>query len=411
VAALVDYVSNYGGRVFALAEWVPIPGRSATQNSVNAMNQLAKAMDSTLRVEAAALDLTNPSSTTKVNIDSPFTSGVGTLGLSATSMITYDVTSGAEGLAQTNDTVVGETGQEFNPWFIGVEQIGNGLLIISGDTTEFSDNFPVFYDENGDYDNALLARNLCSQVGLDGEDIEVAIDIKFCNDPNAFQCRGERERRGKRKGEFWGKDKRALPVTIFGTNSFDVAEIDTDTLQLCTADLSACTGAPNAESIEYDDRGDPTRDLGAGLCAVEKVNECYFEEQDFLNPDGYEDLTVGFSASDVEELVGDICDESRDPVSDSLVIEGLTLDGTPIFSVAVNSTAVDQLVNMQRIKKDGYCKGEGHSEEKYCHRKGFRERNKHSKEKSRHREYEDREDHEGSEKESRYRKGKYDDDD
>jgi hypothetical protein len=167
-------------------------------------------------------------------------------------------------------------------------------------------------------------------VVLNGEivdiPVDVGIDIKFCSDPNAFNC--------KKRG--------VLPVTIFSTESFDVLAIDISTLQLCTEDLSVCTGAPRDYSIA--DRGDPTSDLGAAQCTLLEVDEGIFEEQDYLNPDGFLDLDVAFEASEVQDMLGAFCVSARNTVSDPLVITGSTFDGTPIISVPIGNTGTDQLV-------------------------------------------------------------------
>jgi hypothetical protein len=155
--------------------------------------------------------------------------------------------------------------------------------------------------------------------------IEVAIDIKFCSDPNAFNC--------KKKG--------VLPVTIFGTDSFDVADIDISSLQLCTEDLFSCTNAPTDYSIA--DRGDPTSDLGAAQCAMLEVEEGVFEEQDYLNPDGFRDLDAAFEASEVQDMLGTFCSDVKGATSEPLVITGTTLGGTTIFSVPLPNLGTDQL--------------------------------------------------------------------
>jgi len=156
---------------------------------------------------------------------------------------------------------------------------------------------------------------------------EVAIDIKFCSDPNAFNC--------KKKG--------VLPVTIFGTDSFDVADIDLSTLQLCLADLSACTDGPRDWSM--DDRGDPSSDLGAAMCATDPDTG---EELDFLNPDGILDLDVAFEASEVQAMLEVFCGGPKNGVSPTLVITGSTFDGTAIFSAPIGNTGIDQLVKKNR---------------------------------------------------------------
>ena len=103
-----------------------------------------------------------------------------------------------------------------------------------------------------------------------------------------------------------------------------------------------CTEAPRTYSIA--DRGDPTSDLGAAQCALLEVEEGIFEEQDYLNPDGFLDLDAAFEASEVQEMLGTFCGSARNAVSETLVITGLTLDGTMILSVPIGNTGTDQLV-------------------------------------------------------------------
>jgi hypothetical protein len=153
--------------------------------------------------------------------------------------------------------------------------------------------------------------------------IEADIDIKFCSDPNAFNC--------KKKG--------VLPVTIFGSDQLDVLEIDISTLRLCLEDESACTGAPKDWSI--DDRGDPTTDLGAAMCAVDPETG---EQLDSLNPDGYWDLDAAFEAQEVQDMLFDFCGGPTDGASPTLIVVGETTDGTPIVSVPIGNTGIDQLV-------------------------------------------------------------------
>ena len=157
--------------------------------------------------------------------------------------------------------------------------------------------------------------------------IEPDIDIKFCSDPNAFNC--------KKRG--------VLPVTIFGTDDFDVTEVDISTLRLCRDDTGDCIGPPTDWSI--DDRGDPTSDLGAAMCAIDPDTG---EELHTLNPDGFWDLDAAFDAGDVQTLLGDFCGGPKNGVSATLFIEGETFDGTPIESIPVGNTGIDQLVKKNR---------------------------------------------------------------
>jgi hypothetical protein len=156
--------------------------------------------------------------------------------------------------------------------------------------------------------------------------MRIDVDIKFCSDPNAFNC--------KKKG--------VLPVTIFGTDSFDVTQIDISTLQLCLEDNSACTNGPRDWSIA--DRGDPTSDLGASQCELLEVQTGIFEELDYLNPDGFPDLDAAFEASEVQDMLDIFCDGSKNGVSSALVITGSTRNGTQIYSVPFPNAGIDQLV-------------------------------------------------------------------
>ncbi len=169
---------------------------------------------------------------------------------------------------------------------------------------------------------------LASGTALAGvRNFENAIDIKFCSDPNAFNC--------KKRG--------VLPVTLFGMADFDVLDVDISTLRLCRDDTGACIGPPTDWS--YDDRGDPTSDLGAAMCAIDPTTEV---ELHTLNPDGFDDLDVGFDAGDVQAMLGDFCGGPKNGVSAMLFIEGETFDGTPIESIPVGNTGIDQLVKKGR---------------------------------------------------------------
>jgi hypothetical protein len=155
----------------------------------------------------------------------------------------------------------------------------------------------------------------------------VIIDIKFCSDPNAFNC--------KKRG--------VLPVTIFGTADFDVLDVDISTLRLCRDDTGDCIGPPTDWSI--DDRGDPTSDLGAAMCAIDSATG---DELHTLNPDGFLDLDAAFDAGEVQAMLGDFCGGPKNGVSADLYIEGETFDGTPIESIPVGNTGIDQLVKKNR---------------------------------------------------------------
>lgn len=146
------------------------------------------------------------------------------------------------------------------------------------------------------------------------------IDIKFCSNPNGFNC--------KKQGN--------TPLTIFGTAALDITDIDISSLRLCLASApDTCTGAPNSWSIA--DRGDPTTDLGASECAI--IDDV---EQDFLNPDGFDDLDVAFDTQEFTGFIG--CPLDKGEASPTLIIRGFLLDGTEVFSTPVNDVGIDQLI-------------------------------------------------------------------
>jgi hypothetical protein len=304
--ALGVYV-NAGGRIIAEADHNGTPFGIA---AINAKNTLATALGTDLSVWGDSIDPYSFHITASID-PSPFTTGVTSISYNATSEVQVAAGSDAQSLVRT---IGGTT-------FIAVDKVGDGMFALLGDMNVLSDASNGYSAA----DNGVLAANLCGETTPVPEGIEVAIDIKFCSDPNAFNC--------KKKG--------VLPVTIFGTDSFDVASIDVSTLQLCTEDFSACTNAPGVSSMA--DRGDPTSDLGAAQCAMLEVDGI-FEEQDYLNPDGYYDLDVGFDAGEVQDMLGSFCGAERNALSETLVIRGSTFDGTPFSSVPVGNTGIDQLV-------------------------------------------------------------------
>jgi hypothetical protein len=226
--------------------------------------------------------------------------------------------------------------------FLYAPSQGNLLL----DIRNFSGAVTGFFDAHADYTTSPIARvysligdvsnpvawwwdsyyGLVTKFSTIPAEIEVIADIKFCSYPNAFNC----------------KSKGVLPVTIFGADNFDVYDIDLSTLQLCLADMSACTGAPR--NVSYDDRGNPADDLGAAQCAVIEVEEGIFEEQDYQTPDGLIDLDVAFEKSEVIQILGDFCSMDKNSVSLPLVITGMTYEEMPIVSKPIPSPGVDQLV-------------------------------------------------------------------
>jgi hypothetical protein len=167
-------------------------------------------------------------------------------------------------------------------------------------------------------DETLMLNSV--EFALENCTIEAMIDIKFLSNPNAFNC--------KKQG--------VLPVTIFGTDDVDVAEIDISSLRLSLASNGVFVGPPRSWS--FADRGDPDTDKGASQGAI--VNGV---EQDYLNPDGLLDLDVGFEAPAVAGLIG--CDAlEKNDVSETLVLTGMLNNGRDLASVPVGDPGIDQLV-------------------------------------------------------------------
>jgi len=310
LAALNAY-TNGGGRLIAEAEHNRASG--AYLGAIDAMNAVAADLGSAMSVLGDYLDC-GFNVTTNIH-PSPFTDGVTEILMACTSEV-------AVAVAPTAHSLVGTPSLDIT--FIGAEKIGSGMFFLLGDGNTLSDGS---FDGYENYDNGLLAANLCDQASLG---IEVAIDIKFCSDPNAFNCR--------KKG--------VLPVTIFGTADFDVASIDISTLKLCTEGPELCTQAPR--DFSYADRGDPTSDLGAAMCRVLDLGDGVFEEQDYLNPDGFIDLDIAFEANEVQDILEVFCSFDKGTVSEPLIITGMTLDGTEIFSVPVPHVGVDQLLKVNK---------------------------------------------------------------
>ena len=201
-------------------------------------------------------------------------------------------------------------------YWTGTEVFTNDVLMFNLATGTYASGLKPGYDYF-----PIAVRD--GDVSTVPEPIAVDIDIKFCSNPNAFNCKS----RGK------------TPVTIFGTEDLDVTEIDISSLRLCI-DGTCVESAPLAWS--FADRGDPTTDLGAEECAiVEDV------EQDYLNPDGYLDLDVAFDSQQIATLIN--CSELvKNDVSDTLYLTGELVDGTLIESLPVDNPGIDQLVKKNK---------------------------------------------------------------
>jgi hypothetical protein len=165
----------------------------------------------------------------------------------------------------------------------------------------------------------------------------VIIDIKFCSNPNAHNCRSGG----------------ALPVTIFGAADLDVADIDLASLQLCRADGGGCTSTTSGDGVidsSIYDRGTPgDRGFGTAECTIIEDPPGSGILEEVGNPDGFLDLDAAFDKSAVSALL-DICDDSgsKGDSSVALFIQGSLLDGTQIISTPIGDDGIDQLVRKNR---------------------------------------------------------------
>jgi hypothetical protein len=155
--------------------------------------------------------------------------------------------------------------------------------------------------------------------------IPADIDIKFCSDPNGFNC----------------KSGGVMPMTVFGSDVLDVSEIDLATVQLCLADDdTVCIDASSLRNANYVDRGNPG-DVGADECAI---NELTGEEEYFLNPDMIDDLELAWEKKDVVGTLFDGCSGfDKGEASPTLVFKALTTDGTEVMSTPIGDPGVDQV--------------------------------------------------------------------
>ena len=188
--ALNGYV-NGGGRIIAQAEWYPYAGVA-----IAVMNGLATNLGADLFVVPDAIDA---GFHTTNNIDpSPFTVGVNSIRYAFTSGVSVLVGPHAHSLVRTID---GTT-------FIGVDKIGSGVFVLSGDGNVFSDQNDTGYIVE---DNGTLAANICDQASFA---IEVTIDIKPGSSPNSINP----------------FSSGVLPVAILTTDVFDALQVDITTM-------------------------------------------------------------------------------------------------------------------------------------------------------------------------------------
>jgi hypothetical protein len=131
-----------GGRILALAEF-----REFSAAAVKTMNNLASSLGTGLRLTPANVAL-GFHTTHRIN-PSAFTRQVRAIRFAATSLVRVVVHGHARSLVQTSN---GKT-------FIGVDRMGHGVFMLSGDSNVFSDFSGTGYSRQ---DNGVLVRNFCA---------------------------------------------------------------------------------------------------------------------------------------------------------------------------------------------------------------------------------------------------------
>lgn len=214
------------------------------------------------------------------------------------------------------------------------------------DTAEAMFRFPSFVDVNNDSAPDIYLPTLVwwwwvgpGQTDFDRQDrlfintlvpepgeVKVAIDIKFCSNPNGFNCKGGG----------------VMPMTVFGSDTLDVTDIDLTTVELCLAsDDTTCIDASSLVNSGVEDRGDPTTDIGTAQCYIDPSTGV---EQRYLNQDGLEDLELAWDKKEVVDVLFDDCDAfDKKEASPTLIIKALTTGGVDVVSTPVDDPGVDQI--------------------------------------------------------------------
>lgn len=156
--------------------------------------------------------------------------------------------------------------------------------------------------------------------------IDASIDIKFCSNPNGFNCKGGG----------------VMPMTVFGSDTLDVSDIDLTTIELCLAsDDTTCIDVASLRNSVFEDRGDPTTDIGTAQCYIDPDTG---EQQRYLNQDGIDDLELAWNKKDVVDVLFDDCDGfGKMEASPTLIIKALTTGGVEVISTPVDDPGVDQI--------------------------------------------------------------------
>jgi hypothetical protein len=190
---------------------------------------------------------------------------------------------------------VGTTGGIITPFALDGTQLGNSYQ-------PFGAAFPDTID----------GMTFLGEVTPPDDGLEADMDIKFCSNPNAHNC----------------KSGGVLPLILFGSDTFDVSQIDPSTAKLCLADDDAvCVDSVVNWAVE--DEGSP-EDLGAGGCTH--------------GPDGFDDIGFRFNKKDVTAtLLNGCADFGKKEASPTLMFKAMTFDGKTVKSKRADDIGIDQL--------------------------------------------------------------------
>ncbi|MBI3934726.1 MAG: hypothetical protein HY316_08520 [Acidobacteria bacterium] len=297
-AAQVTAIANWvqaGGELFLLNEWGFLCG--------SATGPIATPLGATWNGNQSASQVYTANANYDPNNPATLFNGVATWAEFAGS----DYTAAQNVVATTNAGV---------PALIA-GPVQSGCVVIVGDSNLIADLWIVEEDNRALASNAFVFLNECVKK-------IVKADIKFCSNPNGYQC----------------KANGVVPVTIFGEAGFNVLDIVISSLRLCRVDTGACT-ASGPKSWSFFDRGDPTTDLGASQCAIDPLTGL---QLNWLNQDGFTDLDVGFDNQGepgVSQLVG--CPGDKKTASPTLVLKGELSNGQLFESEQFNNPGIDQL--------------------------------------------------------------------
>ncbi len=279
IAQLSAYL-NDGGTVIAMTD------NGAFTATITTMNSLFASLGSGMVVDPAFVGALIQ--TTTMIDPSPLTDGVDSINYSSTS--TLSIGGNAQSLVRV---------QSGTP-FIGAEEIGQGLLVVSGDTNVFA---TMTFDPQANQGNRTLSSNLCQSHSNDDEPPPPPPPPPV---PGAVSITIDLKPYGKTT-EIVAHSHGAIQLAVFGSDDLDVSDLDVNSLR-----------------------------LGPAGASPEKSGRSYGKLKD-ENHDGITDLRLKFRASDTGLQPGDT----------QVCLTGRLMDGTNVSGC----TSV-RVVNKNGGKKD-----------------------------------------------------------